>query len=136
MASRRKTWAEKYATTKEPKVVELEAPFGGAPAGAKMLVSCPAEVEAELRKIPKGDILALADFRKRLAACHGAEVACPTSSSIFVRIVAEVALEQLQAGKSIDEIAPFWRVVDPSSPMAGKLSCGSDWVRAQRDVET
>lgn len=135
MANRRKTWQEKYATTKEPKVFELEAPFGGAPAGAKMLVSCPAEVEVELRKIPKGAIVTLADFRNRLAARHGAQVACPTSSSIFVRIVAEVALEQLQAGKGIDEVAPFWRVVDPGSPMATKLSCGPDWVRAQRQAE-
>lgn len=63
MAGRRKTWQEKYATTKESKVVVLPAPFAGAPAGAKMLLSCPAEVEAELRKIPKGDTLALADFR-------------------------------------------------------------------------
>jgi len=136
MASRRKSWQEKYATTKESKVVVLPAPFAGAPAGAKMVVSNPAEVEAELRRIPRGGTVNLAEFRKRLASNHGADVACPTSSSIFVRIVAEVALEQLQAGTPIDQIAPFWRVVEPNSPMAGKISCGPEWIRAQRAAES
>lgn len=135
MASKRKTWQEKYETTKESKVVVLPAPFAGAPAGAKMVISHPAEVESQLRRIPKGELVEAREFRKRLAEANGADITCPTSTSIFLRIVAEVALEHIHSGEKLESVAPFWRVVAPESPLASKLTCGADWIRRQRETE-
>jgi hypothetical protein len=52
-----------------------------------------------------------------------------------VRISAEAALEELAEGKSLNEVAPFWRVIDPDSKLAARLTVGPDWVATQRAVE-
>ncbi len=37
-------------------------------------------------------------------------------------------LRELEEGKALDEVVPFWRVVTPDSKVAKKLSCGPDHV--------
>jgi len=54
---------------------------------------------------------------------------------IFVRICAEKAFEEFEAGSPIEEIAPFWRMVLPNSPIRKKLSFGVEWVDAMRATE-
>jgi hypothetical protein len=73
--------------------------------------------------------------RRRRRKAHGAEISCPISTSIFARIAAEAALEQSEAGASLSEVTPFRRVIDEASPIAKKLSCGVDLIRAQRTKE-
>jgi hypothetical protein len=54
---------------------------------------------------------------------------------IFVRIVAEAALDEMKEGKPVSKITPFWRVVDPESPAAQKLSCGTKFIVERRKSE-
>jgi len=131
--SQRKTWREKYVTVAEPTVQVLEKSGMGMKAGDRMLISTPAEIEAEIRRIPEGETLTPAELREELAASHGADVTCPLTTGIFLRIVSECALEELGDGNA--DIAPFWRVVDPTSDLAKKLSCGPDWIAEQRNYE-
>jgi hypothetical protein len=49
--------------------------------------------------------------------------------------VAEAAWDEIEAGAPISEVAPFWRVVDPKSPLAKKLRAGSTWIEQQRLAE-
>jgi len=77
----------------------------------------------------------MAEFRDRLAKGAGADFTCPLSSGIFLRIVAEDALESMHEGAAIDEITPFWRAIEPESALAGKLSCGADFITRQRRRE-
>jgi hypothetical protein len=74
-------------------------------------------------------------MRDALAKRHTADATCPVSTAIFLRVLAEAAFESLQAGAPLDAITPFWRVVDPGSPLARKLACGDDFLRAQRERE-
>ncbi len=74
-------------------------------------------------------------MRRELAAMHGADAACPVSTAIFLRTVAEAAWDEIEAGKPASEVAPFWRVVDPKSPLARKLRAGADWIEQQRAAE-
>ena len=74
-------------------------------------------------------------MRRELAAMHGADAACPVSTAIFLRTVAEAAWDDIEAGKPVTAVAPFWRVVDPKSPMAKKLRAGSSWIQQQRAAE-
>lgn len=134
MAAQRKTWQEKFDNGKEPHIEVLPKPFAGAPAGSKMLISTPAQVAREIGAIPYGQTVPLRDFRALLARAAGADVACPTSTSIFVRIAAEVACEALSQGRQ--DVTPFWRVVDPNSELASKLSCGPAFIRAKRAEES
>lgn len=135
MPSKPKTWRDKM-NARPPHMVTLDKDFAGVPAGARLLISCPLEVADYLRtRIPPGETRPIQQMRRELAAIHGADAACPVSTAIFLRTVAEAAWDQLEAGTPITEVAPFWRVVEPKSPLAKKLRAGSDWIEQQRRAE-
>jgi hypothetical protein len=116
--------------------VVLEKDFAGVPAGARLLISCPMELEDYLRQhVPVGTTKEVQQVRRELAAQHGADATCPVSTAIFLRTVAEAAWDEIEAGKATTEVAPFWRVVDPKSPLAKKLRAGSAWIEQQRLAE-
>ena len=100
-----------------------------------MLIPTPRLVEAYIRQIPQGKFVDTSTIRNDLATEHGAEVTCPLTTGIFLRIVAEAAYEEFQGGKPIDEITPFWRVISETSPTAKKLTCGADFLKEQRAKE-
>jgi hypothetical protein len=101
-----------------------------------LMISCPLDVEHYLRtQLRPGETRALQQMRRELASIHGADAACPVSTSIFLRTVAEAAWDDIEAGVPVTEVAPFWRVVDPGSPLARKLRAGPAWIEHQRAAE-
>jgi hypothetical protein len=74
-------------------------------------------------------------MRLELAKLHGADATCPVSTEIFLRTVSEAAWDEIEAGTPVTEVTPFWRVVDPKSPLAKKLRAGSGWIEQQRAAE-
>src|SRR5918998_4620516 len=130
-----KSWKQKLEGGKPAHVEVLTKRFGGAPEGAKMLVATPRLVDDYMKAVPRGDRRTVAQMRQDLAAAHGADISCPISTSIFARIAAEAALEDTSLGESPDEVTPFWRVIEENGPVAKKLSCGPDFIRAQREAE-
>jgi hypothetical protein len=135
MAYIRKTWAEKMNPGSEPKIEKTDKDFADIPAGVKMLIATPAIVDAYVRHIPKGVHTSLQQMRKDLAAEYRADYTCPVTSGIFLRIVAENAYEEYQAGKPVSKIAPFWRMIDRKTPAAKKLSFGMEFVEELRRKE-
>lgn len=136
MKSGKKTWTEKVADPSKSFIVKkIDKAFADIPAGAKMFIATPAIIDAYVRQIPKGKSVELQTLRNDLAVEYQAEYTCPVTTGIFLRIVAEAAYEQLEAGKSISKVAPFWRVVNAKSPLNKKLSFGSSFVPAQRKKE-
>lgn len=130
-----KTWQQKMLA-KPPHLVTLDKDFAGVPAGARLLISSPQEIDTFLRQHTRpGDCLSIQELRRRLAHAHRADAACPVSTSIFLRTVSEAAWDAIEAGASAPEVAPFWRVVEPGSPLARKLRCGSVWIEHQRAAE-
>ena len=134
MPRAKKTWAEKM-NAKPPHHVVLEKDFAGIPKGAKLHISSPVEIAAELKTIPPGSILSIKAFRRRLAEKNKCDATCPVSTSIFLRIVAEHTWEEFNSSSSTQDLAPFWRVVESSSPMAKKLNFDSAWIDLQRELE-
>jgi hypothetical protein len=53
---------------------------------------------------------------------------CPVTASIFLKVVAETALRDLESGRSLDAFAPFRRIVSREPKIAARISCGSDGV--------
>jgi hypothetical protein len=131
----RKTWAQKLDNGREAFVAALEKPMCGNPAGTRVLVATPRLVKAYIEQIPRGREIPVERMRADLAAQHNADASCPIATGIFLRIVAEAALEQLSAGTPPDEITPFWRVVDQNSPTAKKLAGGPEFIRKMRERE-
>jgi hypothetical protein len=134
MPRAKKTWAEKMKA-KPPHHVILEKDFAGIPKGSKLHISSPEEIAAELKTIPLGSIMSIQAFRRRLAEKNKCDATCPVSTSIFLRIVAEYTWEEFNSSSSTQDLAPFWRVVESSSPMAKKLNFDSAWIDLQRELE-
>jgi hypothetical protein len=125
-----KSWDEKYRGAKPPHVTVLQKPFAGTGAGERLFIASPPLLDARIRAIPPGRTLDPVALRAELARENGAAATCPTSTAIFLRIVAERALERLA-----EDPTPFWRVIAPESPIARKLSCGPDFIRHRRALE-
>ncbi|MBU6168203.1 MAG: hypothetical protein KGQ86_04135 [Bacteroidetes bacterium] len=130
-----KSWTEKLNVNKDPKVIRMEESFSDIPADSMMLVATPALVDDYIRKIPKGKMVDMKTLRKDLAADFHADNSCPLSTAIFVRIAAEAAFEQFISGRKLEEITPFWRVIQPGSKMASKLTFGEDFLKKQIKAE-
>ena len=126
---------EKLHKKKDPKKVKLEHDFAGIKAGQMMFVGTPMIVDEYIRKIPYGSTRTIPALRNELARRNKCDAACPVSTSIFVRMVGEAALEELGEGKPIDEVAPFWRVLEGKDKIAGKLNVDPDWIDQQRAME-
>ncbi len=97
-----------------------------------MLIPTPRLIQAYLHTLPAGTQVDMSTLRRDLARAQGADGTCPMTAGIFLRIVAEVAIEQLNAGKDPSEVAPFWRVVSPQSAWSQKLSIGTEGLEALR----
>jgi len=130
-----KSWKQKLDGGKPAHVEVLSKRFGGAPEGARMLVATPRLVDEYMRAVPSGERRTVGQMRNELAAAHGADISCPISTSIFARIAAEAALEDMTAGVPLRDVTPFWRVIEEDGTVAKKLSCGPDFIRSQRAVE-
>jgi hypothetical protein len=134
-ASKRKTWTEKLNIDRKPVIEKADKDFAGIKAGQMMLIPTPKIVDAYIRQIPEGKEVDSNTIRKDLAAEYHAEVTCPLTTGIFIRIAAEAAYEELEKGKPLNKITPFWRVINEKSPTAKKLSFGTKFLKEQRKKE-
>ena len=88
-----------------------------------------------MRKIPKGKSRSMEQLRAALAKKYAADGACPLTTGIFTRIAAEFAYEQIAMGARPMEVAPFWRLIEPTAPLAKKVSCGAEFLARMRAAE-
>jgi len=130
-----KAWKDKMETKKPFEVKVIDKKFADIPANSKMLIASPKIIDAYVRQIPKGSATDLQTMRKDLAVEYQAEYTCPVTTGIFLRIVAEAAHEAIEAGQPVQDVTPFWRVVDGSSALAKKVSFDKTFIDKQRKKE-
>lgn len=130
MAERKKPtdWYKRFNSANVPHVVTLHSDFAGVKAGMTMLISSPGEIASFVSSIPQGKTATIARLRSDLARRAKADAMCPVTTSIFLKVVAEVGLAEMASGKSMADVAPFWCIIEPGSKLAAKLSCGSDGI--------
>ncbi len=133
--TKKKTWLEKLHEKKEPQIKRIESGFADIPAGSTMLIASPKLIDQYIQEISFGKQVNSKTLRKDLALDHHADYTCPVTTGIFLRIVAEASYEKFQKGAPIDQITPFWRVVEPKSPLAKKLSFGESFLVEQINKE-
>ena len=129
------TAREKLARDKQIKKVIMDKAWGGIKPGQTMLVATPLMVDAYIRDIPHGETKTIPQLRDDLATREGCAGTCPMSTAIFVRMVAEAALEDLSDGKTVSEISPFWRVITSDDKIAKRLNLDPAWIDEQRSLE-
>ena len=131
----KKTWLDKLNETKEPKIKRIDIDFADIPAGSNMFIATPKIIDKYIQEIGVGKRIDTKTLRKDLAIAHNADYTCPVTAGIFLRIVAEANYEKLQQGKHVEEITPFWRVIEPNSVLAKKLTFGQDFLLQQIEKE-
>jgi alkylated DNA nucleotide flippase Atl1 len=89
----------------------------------KMLIPKPLDINALINKIPKGKLATVTQIREKLAKDANANCSCPMTTGIFLRIVAEVAEEDVRSGKT--EVTPYWRVIKADGSLNEKFPGGT-----------
>ena len=129
------TAIERLNKAKSPKVVILEKDFAGIRAGSSMFVATPKIVDEFINKIPYGRFITMPELRADLAIEYDCDATCPVSTAIFLRVVAEAALEHLEQGATTADITPFWRVVAPGDKVSARLPIDQKWLEELRAAE-
>jgi hypothetical protein len=121
-------WHAKISAAKAPHVVVLESDFAGVKAGKTMLISSPLDIAAYVSRIPHGETRTMVRMRSDMSKKADADAMCPVTASIFLKVVAEAALVDIAKGEDMGTVPPFWRIIEPTSKLAEKLSCGRDGI--------
>lgn len=111
MLKTRKTWRQKLEENHPAhgKIVEVPLKMQKRFGAGKMLIAKPLDVNALIRKVQRGKLVTVPQIMDKLAKDAHASCACPMTTGIFLRIVAEVAEEDLRNVKT--EVTPYWRVL-------------------------
>jgi hypothetical protein len=128
-----KSWLEKFESKSTHGIKIIEKDFWGQQAGDRMLIPTPKLIENYVDQSEKGVFINPLQMRKDLAAELGADFTCPMTTGIFSRIMVEKNLELY--GENYQAMTPFWRLVDPKSDLAEKLSCGKEVIQRLRESE-
>lgn len=133
--SRAKTATEQVKNqTKKPHLVSpIPEGFPGSRSADSMVVSTPAEVNELLSIVPEGRLVTLESLRQFLANRHGADIACPVSTAIYMNVVARAAEEQRHHGEHA--ITPYWRALKPGGELNPKYPGGVAAQRAKLEAE-
>jgi len=129
-------WRARLECVKPLQIKTLDKSFAGIPSGASMLIVTPKMVDEEVSLLASGSTIDQKTLRSLLSTRFGADHACPVTTGIALRVVAEAAYEKMSNGSDQSEVTPFWRAIDPNSDLAGKLACGRGFLVEARNNES
>src|SRR3990172_158899 len=110
MAKLKLSWRERLRDSKDlPRVEKITGKLSSRWGKGRFVIPAPLEVDALMRKVPKGKLVTINRIREALAARHGATIACPITTGIFAGIAARAPHEDEQAGRK--RITPYWRTL-------------------------
>jgi hypothetical protein len=134
MARKKPTWREKLLDSKGlPKVGPVTGRMTRRWGTGIMVIPAPLEVDEIMRSVRKGKLITIDGIRRRLAARHGADFACPITTGIFAWIAAHAADEAEQAGRR--RITPYWRTLKSGGELNPKYPGGLDNLRSRLEAE-
>ncbi len=133
--SRGTDWRRRFDKARPPKTVVLATDFAGIKAGSTLYIGSPGVIANYIARIPAGETRTVERLRNELARRNGAQATCPVTTAIYLKVVAEVAIAELQEGRLRTDVVPFWRVIEPGSRIAARLSCDSAMIATYRELE-
>ncbi len=113
------SWSEKLKRASDPRLVEAPANWNRGKIGGKMLIPSAHEMQEWIRQVPDGETRTVKEMRSYFAKQYDADITCPLTSGIFLRIIAEGAEEERAAGKT--DVTPYWRIVADNGKMPPKI---------------
>ena len=118
----RTRWREKSEKPQQPKVVTVPPKMSRFGKGT-MLIPTPKLVDNLIRKVPNGKVVTVGELCRKLAVDFAADLACPLTTGIFVRIAAEAAEEDRANGRR--RCSPDWRVIKDDGSLNPKFPGGA-----------
>lgn len=123
MRAKKKSWREKLADNKGlPKTGRIEGKMTTRWGTGTMVIPAPLEVDALMRRVPKGRLATINELRAALARKHGANIACPITTGIFSWIAAHAADEAGAEGAK--RVTPYWRTLKTGGEVNPKYPGG------------
>jgi len=120
---KRKSWREKLADDKGlPKVGPVTGSMTKNWGEGLMVIPAPREVDALMRKVPRGKLTTINELRSALARQHKADFGCPITTGIFAWIAAHAAEEAAAEGRK--RITPYWRTLKTGGELNPKYPGG------------
>ncbi len=119
-----KTWRSKLEEVhpSHGKIVPVPESMQKTYGQGTMVVPKPRDVDTAIRKIRKGKLTTVRLLRAKLADAAGADHACPFTTGVFLKIIANAAEEARVEGKQ--RITPYWRVLKDDGSLNGKYPGG------------
>ena len=119
----KKSWREKLADDKGlPRVCKVSGKFSKRFGRGTFVIPAPREVDALMKRVPKGRVVTINELRAALARKHGADFGCPITTGIFSWIAAHAAAEAETAGAK--RITPYWRTLRAGGEINAKYPGG------------
>jgi hypothetical protein len=123
MSKVRKSWVEKLHDDKGyPKVEPITAKMSSRWGTGTVVIPAPLEVDALMKKVPRGQLTTINEIRQRLADKHGATIGCPITTGIFAWIAANAADDLAFGGEK--NITPYWRTLKSGGELNPKYPGG------------
>lgn len=125
MSSKKKTsWTEKLHDDKDlPKVVKIKGKMSNRWGVGTCAIPAPIDVDALMKKVPKGKLNTINNMREAIAKKHKATIGCPMTTGIFAWIAANAADEEMAQGKK--RITPYWRTLKGEGELNDKYPGGT-----------
>ena len=134
MAKPKKSWKEKLEDDKGlPQVHPIDESKSKRWGRGTFVIPAPREVDAFMRRVPKGKLTTIDELRKALARKHGASIACPITTGIFAWIAAHASSEAESEGRK--RITPFWRTLKTGGEINPKYPGGIDRLKKRLIAE-
>ena len=131
---RKKSWREKLADAKGlPKVGRVEGKMTARWGTGTMVIPAPLEVDAMMKKVPRGRLTTINEIRSALARKHRVDVGCPITTGIFAWIAAHAAEEAVAAG--LKRITPYWRTLKTGGELNAKYPGGIPALKKRLQAE-
>jgi len=134
MPAKKKSWREKLADSKGlPKVARVCGKLTKRWGEGTFVIPAPLEVDALMKRVPKGRLVTINELRAALAAKHKTDFTCPLTTGIFSWIAAHAAAEAQAHGAK--RITPFWRTLKVSGEVNPKYPGGTAELRKRLMAE-
>ncbi|HOX58599.1 MAG TPA: MGMT family protein [Candidatus Paceibacterota bacterium] len=120
---KRTSWREKLADSKGlPRVVKIAPGMSARWGRGTVVIPAPLEVDALMKRVPRGKLTTINEIRAALARKHRATIGCPMTTGIFAWIAANAAQEAAAAGQKA--VTPYWRTLKTGGELNAKYPGG------------
>lgn len=123
MSYKKKTALEKLHSDQGlPQVVKISGKMRRNWGAGTIVIPKPLEVDAIMRRVPRGKTITINEIRRKIAKKHQATIGCPITCGIFAWVAAHAAEEERIAGKK--KITPWWRTLKGEAELNEKYPGG------------